>query len=211
MNHTVSARAALSLMTLAAILLAAAPPVHAAAPKATTAPGRQRATEMEDFIQLYATDRSSVGRFYELPWSEVRTERAGKLLAEWRGKLEAVNFDRLDQPGRIDYLLLRNKIESERSRLALEERRLAEMSALLPFRQIIQTLEQSRWRMEPLDPRKAAGQIAVLPEQIKQVRKRIEKGKKPDAKKDEAKKTEAPLTPALSTVGVSYSPTASDS
>ena len=195
MNHLVTARVAMSSITLAAILLAAGLSLHAAAPKVTTAPGRQRATEMEDFIQLYTTDRSSVGRFYDLPWSEVRHERTGKLLAEWRGKLEAVNFDRLDQPGRIDYLLLRNEIESERSRLALEQRRLAEMSALLPFRQTIQTLEQSRWRMEPLDPRKAAGQIAALPEQIKQVRKRIEKGK---GKKDDAKKTEEPLTPALS-------------
>ena len=198
MNHTVPARSALSLITLAAILLAAALPL-CAAPKVTTAPGLQRATEMEDFIQLYATDRSSVGRFYELPWSEVRTERAGKLLAEWRGKLEAVNFDRLDQPGRIDYLLLRNKIESERSRLALEERRLAEMSALLPFRQIIQTLEQSRWRMEPLDPRKAAGQIAVLPEQIKQLRKRIEKGRK----KDETTKDKNETVASGSGAGVS--------
>ena len=184
-------RAAFNLVALIAILLAGAPPLPAAAaPKVATAPGKQRATEMEDFIQLYGTDRSSVGRFYDLPWSETRTERSEKLLAEWRGKLEAVNFDRLDQPGRIDYLLLRNKIESERSRLALEQRRLAEMSALLPFRQTIQTLEQSRWRMEPLDPRKAAGLVAVMPEQIKQLRKRIEKAKKPDAKKDEAKKEE---------------------
>jgi len=197
MNCPAFARAAFNLMALVAILIAAAPPLPAA-PKVSTAPGKQRATEMEDFIQLYGTDRSSVGRFYELPWSEVRTERAEKLLAEWRAKLEAVNFERLDQPGRIDYLLLRNKIESERSRLALEQRRLAEMSVLLPFRQTIQSLEQSRWRMEPLDPRKAASQVAVMPEQIKQLRKRLEKGKKPDAKKEEGKKSDEPLTPALS-------------
>ena len=197
MNRPDTSRAAFNLVALIAILLAGAPPLSAA-PKVATAPGRQRATEMEDFIQLYGTDRSSVGRFYDLPWSETRTKRSEKLLAEWRGKLEAVNFDRLDQPGRIDYLLLRNKIESERSRLALEQRRLAEMSALLPFRQAIQRLEQSRWRMEPLDPRQAAGQVAVMPEQIKQLRKRIEKGKakKDEDKKEESKKADEPLTPS---------------
>ena len=188
MKRTFSARALTNAAIASALFLAEPLPLAAAAPKFTTAPGKQRATEMEDFIQLYGTDRSSVGRFYDLPWSEVRIERSKKLLAEWKARLAAVNFDRLDQPERIDYLLLRNKIESERSRLALEERRLAEMSALLPFRQTIQSLEQSRWRMEPLDPRKAASQVAVMPEQIKQLRKRIEKGKKPDAKKDEAKK-----------------------
>ena len=172
----------LALLSICIIpVSAAAAQVDAIAAKAVAARG---ATDMAEFIRLYETDRNSVGRFYELPWSDTRRERMEKLTRDWQERLQAVDFDKLDQPGRVDWILLRNKLASELARLDLERRRLAEMEEFLPFRKVIQDLEQARWRMEPVDAPKAAGAVSVIPDQIKKLRKRIEKGRKDDAKKE---------------------------
>src|SRR5688572_11717431 len=105
------------------------------APCAPAAPAPDAAvTGMAGFIRLCETDRTSVGRFYDLSWSPVRFDRMEKLAKEWTTRLENVDFDQLDQPGRIDYLLLRNKLAAELARMSLDRRRLAEMEELLPFR-----------------------------------------------------------------------------
>ena len=147
------------------------------------------ATDMAEFIRLYETDRSSVGRFYELPWSPVRFERMERLIRDWQTRLEQVDFDQLDAQGRIDYFLLRNKLAAELKRFALERRRLTEMEELLPFREVIQDLERARWTMAPVDPQKSATTLAGVPEQIKKLRKRIEKAKKEEPKKDAPEKS----------------------
>src|SRR4051794_30116032 len=87
--------------------------------------------DLASIIRLYQTDRNSVSRFYDLPWSEARIDRMEKLFKEWQERLAAVDFDALGQPGKIDYLLLRGEIHSELSRLRLERRRLQEMHELL--------------------------------------------------------------------------------
>lgn len=145
--------------------------------------------ELADFIWLYQTDRNGVSRFYDLPWSEARFDRMEKLFKDWQGRLAGVDFDALNQPGRIDYLLLRTEIHSELSHLALERRRLKEMEELLSFRQPLQELEQARWRMEPVDSQSAATKISALAEQVKKLQKRVANGKKPksDGKSKEAK------------------------
>ena len=143
--------------------------------------------ELGNFIRLYQTDRSSVSRFHDLPWSEARFARMEKLFKDWQGRLEEVDFDALNQPGRIDYLLLRAEIHSEFSRLALERRRLAEMEELLSFRGPLQELERARWMMEPVDGQSAATKISALAELVKKLQKRVENVKK--AKGDEKSKS----------------------
>jgi len=140
--------------------------------------GATAAADMPDLVRLYEVDQRSVGGFYDLPWSLVRFERMETLNRDWIEQLEASDFEQLDQQGRIDYLLLRNRLASEKAHLNLDRRRLAEMEELLPFRKTIQDLEQARWHMEPLDPPQAAGILSAIPDQIKQLRKRIDRGRK---------------------------------
>ena len=162
------------LAVLLALLLAARPGLSAQSfTDALPAGG-----ELRDFILLYQTDRNSVSRFYDLPWSETRFARMETLFKDWQRRLEAVDFDALNQQGRIDYVLLRTEITSELSRLALDRRRLAEMDELLSFRSPLQELEMARWKMEPVDGQSAATKISALAEQVKKLQKRMEKVKK---------------------------------
>jgi len=141
--------------------------------------------ELQDTVRRYSADRGTVGRAYDMPWSHVRSEQMEKLFRDWQEReLPLVDFDSLNQQGRIDYLLLRNELTSEMDRLALEQQRLAEMEELLSFRGAIQELEAARWRMEAVDPQAAATKISQVGEQVKKLQERVEKGKKA---KDEKK------------------------
>ncbi len=157
-----------------AILLMASAAVHARQNAGLNEPRR----DLEHFIEAYETDVEAVRRFYDLPWSELRSDRVGRLEREWRTRLAEVAFDRLDSQGRVDYLLLRTEITADLEQLDRERARLAEMQELLPFRESLLKLEASRRRMEPLDARAAATEVAAYVEQIKKVRERIEKGRK---------------------------------
>jgi uncharacterized protein (DUF885 family) len=146
-----------------------------------------RGAGLEDFIRRFETDRSGVTRFYDLPWSQARFERLEQLYKEWQERLGRVDFDALHQQGRIDYLLSRNELNSELTRLSLNRRRLAEMDELLSFRGPLQELERARWRMEPIDAQASATTITTLAEQVKKLKERVEKGKKDKDKSKESK------------------------
>lgn len=134
--------------------------------------------EMEAVIKEYEADLSSVGQFYDLTWSVTRFDRLDRLQHDWTGRLARIDFDRLDQHGRVDWLLLRTQIQTELDSQALDRKRLAEMAELLPFRGEVQALEEARWRLEPLDSEAAAARLSKMPDQIKQLRERLDQGKK---------------------------------
>ena len=144
---------------------------------AAAVPDASPGGDLRDLIARYATDRAAIDRFYNLPWSELRFERLEQFYREESERLDQTDFTSLGQPGRIDYILLRNEIRGEVARLGHDRRRLAGMDALLPFRQTLLELETARRRMESVDPQASASQLAALPEQIKKLRERIERGK----------------------------------
>lgn len=139
--------------------------------------------ELQDTVRLYTSDRGAVSRFYELPWSDVRFERFDKLYRGWQGRLPQVDFDALNQQGRIDYVLLRNEIEAQLDQQSVERARLKEMDELLSFRGPVQELEAARWRLKSFDAQSAAAKVSELAEQVKKLKERVEKGKKAKADK----------------------------
>ena len=130
-----------------------------------------------ELIRKFQADYQSVTRFYDLPWSHVCFDRLEALCQEWQKRLLQLDFNELDQSGRIDYVLFHNRLEAELHRIKLNRERLAKMEQLLGFWGPVQGLESARWQMKPLDPQAAAQVVSVLPEQLKQLQKRLERGK----------------------------------
>ena len=148
--------------------------------------GLGASTDLPDTIRHYTSDRATVARAYQLPWSQIALERMDQLYRDWQVRLRQMDFEALDQPGRIDYLLLRNELTGELDQQTLERERLKEMDELLSFRSVIQELETARWKMGPVDPQVAATKVAGIVERVKKLRERVEKGKKAkDEKKSE--------------------------
>ncbi len=158
-------------------------PVGRSAGLATGAGGRSRTvqepafdepSEMRGFIERYATDRAGLQRFYSIEISPVRLERLKRLYTEWRRRLEEVDFNAMGLYGRIDWLLMRNHLDRELARLEHDRVRFEETVPLMPFAATIVELEESRRRMEPLDPQQAAARLSAMVTQVTDLQKALQ-------------------------------------
>ena len=120
------------------------------------------ASEIRPAIDRYEVDLRDLNRVYALPGSALRQTKLEKFHAGELQWLEKVNFDGLSQPGKVDYLLLRDRLLREQKQLAIEARQDVEIAALIPFQQTIIGFEESRRRMETVDPQKCAASLARL-------------------------------------------------
>ena len=113
-------------------------------------------SELRPMIERYDVELNDLHRLYALPGSNVRHSRLERYYSEQLHLLDAVNFDPLSQAGKIDYLLLRGRVLHDQKQLAAESRKEEDIAALIPFQQDIIGLEESRRRMDTLDPQKSA-------------------------------------------------------
>lgn len=128
---------------------------------------------LENMIKLYSVDRNALLSFYSIQQSEWQRDRIAKFYDESLANLQAVNFDSLDRDSQVDYILLRNEIEREITRLQRDRLYAKEMAGLLPFADKIISLEEARWRLEDVDARKAGEMVSEITESIKDIRKLI--------------------------------------
>jgi Bacterial protein of unknown function (DUF885) len=129
---------------------------------------------LRPLIERYAADRVSLSRMYDAPLSEVRRARSTAFYKDWIGKLQKVDFDHLDQEGKVDYLLFDNHLRDQLRDLATHEKQDAELSTLLPFAKIIVDLDESRRRMEIPKPEEAAAALSQIVKEIAKTREAAE-------------------------------------
>jgi len=145
---------------------------------ASTAEVRVGGASFDDSVRTFDADRRRINQAYDLPWSPQRNERLDRLYREWQLALRTFDFTSLDQPGRVDYLALRERLTYQRAMLADERLHLAEMEPLLPFLTGINRLQSSRWEVAPVDLSASALLVGAVPEQVRSVRQRLERGLK---------------------------------
>lgn len=119
-------------------------------------------SELRPMIERYSADLESLERTYPIRVSAARQARFEQFFGEEQAALEKVNFDSLGQDGRIDYVLLRNHIQRQRSEIARVARETAEIAPLIPFYPTIVTLEEDRRKMIPLNASATAQTLADL-------------------------------------------------
>ncbi len=136
-------------------------------------------SELRGLVERYAADYTTLSRYFGesgglAAMSVARTARMRQFYSKWLATLGSLDFDALSQGARVDYILLRNHLDHEMRQLDFHERQLAEMQPLIPFSAAITGLEESRRRMEPVAPEKAAGILAAVTRQIADARKASE-------------------------------------
>lgn len=139
----------------------------------------------EDTVETFVADQRRVARAYDLPWSQQRRDRLDRLYQEWQLALRSVDFAALDQSGRVDYLALREHLTYERAMLVEERRQQGEMEALLPFLDGINRLQSSRWDGTRVDLPGSALLVGVVPDQVRAIRARLERGQQAKKKAEE--------------------------
>ena len=119
-------------------------------------------SELRDTVELFSSDRAALLRRWSVEYSPARRERLRAFYTDWRARLGRVNFDRLSQEGRIDYVLLDSRLRAELARLTREATQAGEMARHVPFAATIITFAE-RWRAhEPVDGQASARAIAAI-------------------------------------------------
>ena len=119
-------------------------------------------SEVRPVIERYEVELRDLNRVYALRGSTLRQSKLEEFYTGQLQLLERINFDALSQPGKVDYLLIRDRLLREQKQLANEGREYAEVAALIPFQQIIIGFEESRRRMETIDPQKSAAALVQV-------------------------------------------------
>jgi len=125
--------------------------------------------DMPGLIDRYRADLRAVEQFYPLVFSAERIEALNGFHRTWLKGIEAVDFSKLDEEGRIDWLLLRNQNQRSLADLELETRRWKEMEGLVGFAPALWRLEAKRQRVDPIEGNEAAGILVNVTKQIREL------------------------------------------
>jgi hypothetical protein len=126
--------------------------------------------ELRDTVELYATDRASLLRRYDVNYAPARRERLRRFHTEWRDRLRRVAFERLGLEGKVDYVLLDGEQVYQLAVLDREDRLWAEMAPSLPFATAIMDLAEARRRLEPVDGAAASRVLTALAKSVDSAR-----------------------------------------
>ena len=138
--------------------------------------------ELHDLLVRFDRDHQALGRTYTTPMSETRQERLEQFYKAWLNRTKAIEFKSLSQDAKVDYLLFENLLSYRLRRLAITAKDNAEVAPIVPFAEGIISIQESRQRMEPIDPAAAASKLDTIREEVEAVRKVLEE--KLDAEED---------------------------
>lgn len=123
-------------------------------------------SEMRTAITRYLQDLAALGRRYPVQYSPVREARFRTFFKGWEKSLKDLDFESLSQEGKIDYILLRNKLTYELERLNLDAQRWKEFAGLVPFSDKLRLLQETRFDRIRLDPRNTASTLDLVADEL---------------------------------------------
>ena len=125
---------------------------------------------MPALIARYLADQDSLNRLLQVPFSAVRRGRMRGFLAGGRQTLERLPFATLTQADRVDWLLLRSRMDAELREMEQEERSLAVTASLLPFIDGLVALEENRLALNDVDAEAAAETLDCAAARVQELR-----------------------------------------
>ena len=128
-------------------------------------------SRLRGVIEKYEEDFGILNRFYSAQTSPNRAASFKQLYTDYESLLNKQNFSTLNHDEQIDYLLFKNYLEHEQRELTRNNLQMAEMSAFVPFAKTISDLEDSRRKLETIDPGKIAALLNDLNKTILQTQK----------------------------------------
>lgn len=127
-------------------------------------------TDMEDFIRRFDVDHDSISRYYPVPLSSKSRNRVLQFDQDTSKALEAIDFDRLDRDGKIDWIMTRHFLATEQERLKSQAQKDKETFRLLPFADEVVTLEEDRYILKALNFEATARQLDDLRDKVRTTR-----------------------------------------
>lgn len=136
-------------------------------------------SEMRDIVTRFKADESALNRRWTVEYAPARRDRFREYYRGWQSRLKELDFDKLSQQGRIDYVLMNHTLRHSLGLLDREEKMWAESAPVLPFGSDIFALVDARRRMEKIDPQKTALTLVGLSKKLEDVSKAVVAGLQP--------------------------------
>ena len=134
--------------------------------------------QMREIIERYQVDHGSLERSITSGPSLAKVERLKAFSDAWLKALDAIEFDALDQAGKVDFVLLKTRIGHEAKTLENESAALHDTTSILPFAGEITALAEARRKLDPIDPKQAANRLFQLENAVKAAQKATEERQK---------------------------------
>jgi hypothetical protein len=131
-------------------------------------------SELADVVDRFVTDRTALLRRYDASGSPEQRVRLRGFYSAWRSRLREVDFNKLGQEGRVDYLLLDARLRHEIDLLDRDEKVAADSRRLLPFADPLLALQDARRNMKTIDAAASARTLSRITEQADSLRKLFE-------------------------------------
>src|SRR5689334_17340928 len=142
-------RYSLSLLLIAGV-------VNAQSPDSTLIPDMrpivgQPQSELASVVNRFTQDNYSMNRRYDATNSPAQRKRMREFFNEWHDRIAAIDFNKLNQEGKIDYVLLNKEVNHELILLDRQEKLRTEVQPLIPFADRLLALQDTRRDMRPID------------------------------------------------------------
>jgi hypothetical protein len=123
-------------------------------------------SDLRGAVNRYVLDKAAIERRYDVPFSPSRHARLRTFFSGWQKRIAEADFASLNAEGKIDYVLLRNRVAYDVEMLALADRRWTQMAPLLPFFDKLRQLPEDRNNRKRADPRATATTLNDLAREI---------------------------------------------
>ncbi|MEX2154498.1 MAG: DUF885 family protein [Gemmatimonadaceae bacterium] len=139
----------------------------------------QTSSELANIVERLALDRAALSRRYDADQSPAQRQRMRNFYDEWRARLRDVDFDKLSQEGRIDYVLVDNYLQYQLTLLDRRAKQRTETSALLPFADRLLALQDARRNLETPNHPTLARTLADVAKLVDTLRAQFEPAARP--------------------------------
>jgi len=156
------------------------------------------ASEMAAIVGRFDADRDALARRYDAIDSPEQRTRMRAFYGDWKARLGEIDFSKLGQEGRVDYVLLDHELTHELALLDRRDKQRGETAQLLPFADRLLALQDARRDLQPVDPRAAARTLFDVGKQVDSLRKVFDEPSPSASAKPAAGAKPRPGSPAVS-------------
>jgi uncharacterized protein (DUF885 family) len=131
---------------------------------------------MKERLWQFQKDEASLSRTYRIEASSLRRERFTKFYVDSIAQLSAVDFEKLDESSRVDYILYQNHLGRLQIQLAQRAKWFDGAKRVATFADLIIGLDEERTLGRPVDAYASAATLAKLTTEIQAIQAKITEG-----------------------------------
>ncbi|MCC6245649.1 MAG: DUF885 family protein [Gemmatimonadaceae bacterium] len=131
-------------------------------------------SELVDVVSRFQIDEQVLNRRYDGAGSPDQRRRKTGFYESWRARLREIDFGKLTQEGKADYLLLDNYVRYQQDLAARQEKMRGEVAPLMPFADTLLRMHDDRRNLESVDGPASARVLAAVTREIDSLRALID-------------------------------------